>query len=189
MASAKRLMEVRHCCRRRRRMAEIRVPACPIPIHHTKLMMSKPQPMGMLMPKRPTPLKRRAARLKRRPRKRVAAMLTPMNQPRGVRRLRTRLLILSVTLPKVWPGPMIGCSALPTGDLRVGVAHGREIRGAGPGLELAQQAIVPGLGLEPGDPALGVVHVAQHDCLRRADRLAGGVDLPLPDAPPLGLLP
>ena len=31
-------------------MAEISVPACPMPIHHTKLMMSKPQPTGMLTP-------------------------------------------------------------------------------------------------------------------------------------------
>ena len=32
----------------------------------------------------------------------------PTNHQRGVRRLRTTALILSVTVPKVWPGPMIG---------------------------------------------------------------------------------
>ena len=37
-------------------MAEISVPAWPIPIHQTKLMMAKPQPTGMLMPQTPTPL-------------------------------------------------------------------------------------------------------------------------------------
>ena len=46
MASAKRLIDVRHSWRRSRRMAEISVPAWPMPIHQTKLMMSKPQPTG-----------------------------------------------------------------------------------------------------------------------------------------------
>ena len=36
-------------------MAEISVPAWPIPIHQTKLTMAKPQPTGMLMPQIPTP--------------------------------------------------------------------------------------------------------------------------------------
>ena len=43
MASAKRLIELRHDCRSRSRMAEIRVPAWPIPIHQTKLTMANPQ--------------------------------------------------------------------------------------------------------------------------------------------------
>ena len=41
IASAKRLMHVRHCWRNSSRMAEISVPAWPMPIHQTKLMMSK----------------------------------------------------------------------------------------------------------------------------------------------------
>ena len=43
MASAKRLIEFRQFCRSSSRIAEISVPACPIPIHHTKLMIAKPQ--------------------------------------------------------------------------------------------------------------------------------------------------
>ena len=31
------------------------MPACPIPIHHTKLTMAKPQPTGMLIPQMPVP--------------------------------------------------------------------------------------------------------------------------------------
>ena len=42
------------------RIAEISVPAWPIPIHHTKLTMANPQPTGMLMPQMPTPLTNRA---------------------------------------------------------------------------------------------------------------------------------
>src|SRR5258707_6994355 len=38
IASAKRLMELRQPCLKRRRMAEISVPAWPIPIHQTKLI-------------------------------------------------------------------------------------------------------------------------------------------------------
>ncbi len=44
IASAKRLIDVRHSCRSSSRIAEISVPAWPMPIHQTKLMMSKPQP-------------------------------------------------------------------------------------------------------------------------------------------------
>ena len=37
-------------------MAEISVPAWPIPIHQTKLVMANPQPTGIWMPQMPTPL-------------------------------------------------------------------------------------------------------------------------------------
>ena len=56
MASEKRLMEVRQSCLRSSRMAEISVPAWPIPIHQTKLTMANPQPTGIMMPHTPTPL-------------------------------------------------------------------------------------------------------------------------------------
>src|SRR5579863_1699957 len=42
MASANRLIDVRHCCRNNSKIAEISVPACPIPIHHTKLTIANP---------------------------------------------------------------------------------------------------------------------------------------------------
>ena len=56
IASAKRLIEVRHCWCKSNKMAEISVPAWPIPIHQTKLTIAKPQPIGILMPQIPTPL-------------------------------------------------------------------------------------------------------------------------------------
>ena len=56
IASAKRLIDVRHVWRSSSRIAEISVPAWPMPIHQTKLMMAKPQPTGMLMPQMPMPL-------------------------------------------------------------------------------------------------------------------------------------
>src|SRR5580698_7625273 len=57
IASAKRLIELRHVCLKSNRIAEISVPAWPIPIHHTKLMMAKPHAPGMVMPQIPTPFR------------------------------------------------------------------------------------------------------------------------------------
>src|SRR4029077_706526 len=56
IASAERLIDVRHFCRSKNRIAEIRVPACPIPIHKTKLVMSQAQPTGIWSPQVPTPV-------------------------------------------------------------------------------------------------------------------------------------
>ena len=55
IASEKRLIDVRQSCFSSSRMAEISVPAWPIPIHQTKLTMAKPHAMGMPMPQMPTP--------------------------------------------------------------------------------------------------------------------------------------
>ena len=54
--SAKRLIDVRQETSSRSRIAEMNVPACPIPIHHTKLMIAKAQATGMLLPHRPMPV-------------------------------------------------------------------------------------------------------------------------------------
>ena len=56
MPSAKRLIDVRQPCLSSSRIAEISVPAWPMPIHQTKLMIAKPQPTGMLMPQMPDAL-------------------------------------------------------------------------------------------------------------------------------------
>jgi len=56
MASAERLIEVRHFWRSRHRIAEISVPACPIPIQKTKLTMSHAQLTGLRCPQTPTPV-------------------------------------------------------------------------------------------------------------------------------------
>ena len=56
MASAARFTAVRQRCRSRNRMAEISVPAWPMPIHQTKLMMAQPHMTGWLLPQTPTPV-------------------------------------------------------------------------------------------------------------------------------------
>ena len=55
IASAKRLMLVRHGWRMSNSIALMNVPAWPMPIHQTKFVIAKPQPTGMLMPQTPTP--------------------------------------------------------------------------------------------------------------------------------------
>jgi hypothetical protein len=52
-----RLTELRHFSPNSSRMAEMSVPAWPMPIHHTKLMMPKAQATGMLLPQVPTPFR------------------------------------------------------------------------------------------------------------------------------------
>ena len=59
MASAERLIDVLHFCRNRNRIAEISVPAWPIPIQNTKLVMSHAQPIGRLLPHTPIPVETR----------------------------------------------------------------------------------------------------------------------------------
>src|SRR5437764_15431820 len=53
MASAKRLMELRQRWLSSSRMAEIRVPAWPIPIHQTKFVMSQAHMTGVRFPQMP----------------------------------------------------------------------------------------------------------------------------------------
>ena len=62
MASEPRLIEVLHFCFRRHRIAEIRVPACPIPIQNTKLTIAHPQLTGLLFPHSPTPEETRTSK-------------------------------------------------------------------------------------------------------------------------------
>ena len=55
IASAARLIDVRHFCRNRKRMAEINVPAWPMPTQKTKLTIAKPQLTGLFRPQMPVP--------------------------------------------------------------------------------------------------------------------------------------
>ena len=56
IASADRLIDMRQCWRKSRRMAEISVPAWPMPIQNTKLVMSNAQPTLLLSPHVPMPV-------------------------------------------------------------------------------------------------------------------------------------
>jgi len=78
------------------RKAEISVPACPIPIHQTKLTMANPQAMGILIPQRPTPITSSAPIAIFKIMKKVKATANPNHHPRLVFCSRTMELILSV---------------------------------------------------------------------------------------------
>src|SRR2546423_8875713 len=56
MASAARFTAVRQRWRSKNKMAEISVPAWPMPIHHTKLTMSQAHITGCIFPQTPTPV-------------------------------------------------------------------------------------------------------------------------------------
>ena len=56
IASAARLMLVRQFCRNRNKIAEIKVPAWPIPTQNTKLTIGQAQNTGLEFPQIPTPL-------------------------------------------------------------------------------------------------------------------------------------
>src|SRR5271169_1304644 len=109
-----------------------------------------------------------------------------INQKSGVRRVKTMELILSVTVPNVWPGAITvglpdwservsrGSSRmLRSLDLRVGIAQHRQMSGAGAGVHFGQQRIIQLFGLQLGHAAGGVIDVAEDDGLRGADLLAG----------------
>ena len=97
IASANRLIELRHVCLNSKRMAEISVPAWPIPIHHTKLMMAKPQAPGMVTPQMPTPFRNSQVMPMTTPVATPPATTSPKNQPSGVFDVSTMLAIFCVT--------------------------------------------------------------------------------------------
>ena len=56
IASAERLTDVRQRCRSRNRIAEMSVPAWPMPIQNTKFVMSNAQPTVLFSPQVPMPV-------------------------------------------------------------------------------------------------------------------------------------
>src|ERR1700687_1704789 len=89
-------------------MAEISVPAWPMPIHQTKLTIANPQPMGMLMPQIPTPLVISQARHANSSITMENAKVNPASQPSPSGRVNTIEEILSVTEAYVCPGSSTG---------------------------------------------------------------------------------
>ena len=86
IASAERLIEVRHFWRKRKRIAEMSVPAWPIPTQNTKFVMSHAQPTGTLRPQIPIPSQNsHETATPRRPRSASEGMKNS-HQPIGVRR-------------------------------------------------------------------------------------------------------
>ncbi len=104
MASAKRLIELRQPCLNSSRIAEISVPAWPMPIHQTKLMMAKPQATGCVIAQIPAPFRNSQVTATSSMVAPAPATLKIANQPSGVFGVSTIRAILSVTDLKGLPG-------------------------------------------------------------------------------------
>ncbi len=82
-------------------MAEISVPAWPIPIHHTKFVIAKPHPTGILMPQMPTPFASNSTSDHKNSSSSENPPAKHATQNTGVRRVSTTEAIWSVTVPNV----------------------------------------------------------------------------------------
>ena len=72
------------------------VPACPMPIHHTKFTIANPHATGMSTPQIPTPTAKSHAMQPRRTSERVPPTAKPSAQSQCVGRCSTMSEILSV---------------------------------------------------------------------------------------------
>src|SRR5579863_3203471 len=204
MASAKRLMELRQVCLKSRRMAEIRVPAWPIPIHQTKLIIAKPQATGWVIAQIPTPLRNSQVTATRRIVAPPPAMPKKASQPSGVCGVSTMLEIFSVTDLKVSPRPttrnspvlgsvpgsalLISLVAIVTSTLfrrvfhrvlfefRIKIQNFGEVAGAGTRVLVGNDLVHALVFIELCHLAVFVVQVAEGDNRCRAGLLAGGND-------------
>src|SRR5579864_2587655 len=106
IASADRLIDVRQSCLKRSRMAEISVPAWPMPIHQTKLMIGNAQPIGMFVPQMPMPFRNRYETATTRTFTSRKPTSAKANHAIGVFLVRTIPVSLSAIVRYVCPGPM-----------------------------------------------------------------------------------
>src|SRR5688500_13118445 len=86
IASAERLIEGRHVWRKRKRIAEMSVPACPIPTQNTKFVISHAKPTGTLRPQTPIPSQNSHATATPRRLRSPRVGLKKSHQPIGVAR-------------------------------------------------------------------------------------------------------
>ena len=150
IASANRLIDVRHFWRKSSRIAEISVPAWPMPIHQTKLMMSNAQPTGMLLPQMPMPVSSRCTIVTVSAIRSRNEMPKPTSHPSVVRRVSTMALILSVTDANVCPGSMTGGRGGSAGLPGLGKFVASVLRGFGHQPALSDWASVPTRAPVPG---------------------------------------
>src|SRR6266568_4866809 len=200
IASANRLIELRQPCLNNSRIAEINVPAWPIPIHQTKLIIANPQATGCVIPQMPTPTRNSQHTA-------VSSMVatapaTPKkaNQPSGVCGVSTMREIFSVTDLKVWPGPITRYSPVAgsiPGSLgftslvaivastlgrcvfhrrffkfRIRIQNRGYIRRPRTSVLIGEHLVAAFVPAQLGDPARLVVDVAEGDCRCRACLLA-----------------
>src|SRR5690349_20599060 len=210
IASAARLMAVRQFWRSRNRIAEISVPAWPMPTQNTKLTMSQAQPTGLLLPQIPIPFQTRCETAVKKQATQHSEMVSAMYQARGGLGASTMRITVSVIFANglspadsvcqdVWSLGVAGASpaagsrchscksptAAISAQLRVGVPDQRQVRGTRPHVQLLQQRVVARVALEPRYLALGVVEVTKDDRLSGAAVLASSGHLTVAQRPVL----
>ena len=125
IASATRAIDMRHRWRKSSRMAEMSVPAWPMPIHQTKLTIAKPQPTGMFTPQIPVPFITSTLMAKRNRFMPANAIRKPINQPSCTPGRKTIVEIFSVTDDRLCPGSrtsaMDAARVVAAGSMRGGV--------------------------------------------------------------------
>src|SRR6267142_1914886 len=195
MASAERLIEVRHFCRNSNRIAEMSVPAWPMPIQNTKLVISKAHPTLLFRPQTPMPLAISQVTIPPRLSRAASAMPKQIHQPLPGR-ASMGCAISSVISPSVgWPSTQwVGASTW--SSVRFGfmgsivivealirlfsaplhwVSDFFEIGDIGPRSEVFEHLITALTALQLRDTAAGIFQIAEHNGLRGARLLAGGL--------------
>src|ERR1019366_4306249 len=210
IASAKRLIELRQPCLNSSRIAEISVPAWPMPIHQTKLMMANPHATGMVMPQMPTPT--RNSQHTAVSSSVATAPPTPnkANQPSGVCGVSTMREIFSVTDLKVCPGaitrysPVAGSIFTSFGfrslvaivastlgrcvfhrrlfEFRVRIQNRGHIRCPRTSIQIGEHLVAALISAQFCNPAALVIDVAKRDCGCWASLLAGSHNLAIAHA-------
>src|ERR1035438_4527683 len=200
IASAKRLIELRQLCLKSSRIAEINVPAWPMPIHQTKLIIAKPHATGCVIAQMPTPLRNSHVTATSNTVAPPPAMPKSASQPSGVCGVSTMRVIFSVTDLKVSPSAMTRYSpvagstpgllvftslvAIVTSTLRRRVFHRRcfefgiqiqnfcDVRRPRAGVLVGEHLIRALIGSQLCDLARLVIQISKRDCGSRTRLLA-----------------
>src|SRR3569833_611377 len=157
MASAKRLIEARQFWLSRISTAEISVPAWPMPIHHTVLVIMKPQAAGILRPAVPMPLMISHVTEHRNSIANKKQIANPSQNHFG-RRPASGTLAIRPAMAGSLGAPLIAWSDT--------VAHLREIRRARPRAERGKHRVARRLRLLRHHPRGFVLDVAETDGAR-----------------------
>src|SRR5882724_10009886 len=164
-------------------MAEIRVPAWPIPIQNTKVVMYIAHIWGTRLPAMPMPHQTCPAQAAKNPASNNATkhIQAKYRLPGGSRVRRTSRLTSANVGDAVVRPSLIG-SRVSADDLA-------EIGDRGPCPDLLQDVVRPRRMRQLGRPALFVLQIAERDRLRRTRLLARRLDVPVPNRALLVLRP
>src|SRR5262245_33189779 len=191
IASADRLIDVRQRCRKSNKIAEISVPAWPMPIQNTKLVMSNAHPTVLLSPHVPTPV---AISYVTHTTPRASAAPEAARhpyQPAPGRVSRGRAMSSLIACSDGAPSTQSGRTDQESSDRNsvtvsrlmnvmgcgFAVPDFRQVANAGPGAEVVQQHVVPRAPAAARQCTVRILRVAEDNRFRRACLLTGRLNL------------